>query len=139
MIMYNPQFQTTNFKQTSWAERASDRLFGTNYQGRADAENREQAQITANKNAYEMQQAVNMNKYSWNVQGMQAAGINPLAASGSVGSLGSANQGTSAGGMDQGGLGEFANGLIDGVKDMLHEISPATMLRDAKSLVKDLL
>lgn len=62
MAQYIPNTLTA-----SWTDKLSDRFLGTNKVNQINAHNQ-----------YEFQKATNINKYSWNMQGMVQAGMNPL-------------------------------------------------------------
>lgn len=68
---YTPHFQTTNF-----GDSFTDFLGITNNKAKKQAANN-----------IEVAKAINMNKYTWNKEGMLAAGINPLIASSNLGSV----------------------------------------------------
>lgn len=59
-----------NLVSHNGADRLSDFFLGTN-----------KKQLSTLNNEYELKKAENINKYSWNVQGMKQAGINPVLAS----------------------------------------------------------
>ena len=117
--MYSPRIQ-----QTNWATKVSDKLFGTNF---TDTIN--------NANKYEYQKATNINKYAWNVQGMQQAGINPLANAAATGSVAQ----SAAGSSQSGDMGDIAGGILNGVKDILHEVNPMNSYKELKGLVRSFL
>lgn len=80
--MYKPNLQNTNL-----GDKFSDFWLGTNNSGVKDVLNQmELAKWTANIN-YDLQEAVNTNKYNWNKEGMIKAGINPLISSSNLGAV----------------------------------------------------
>lgn len=107
-------------QNSSLGDKLSDKFLGTNN--------------VANKNMinnYNLQKAINLNKYSWNVEGMRASGINPLANSSQLGNV-SSSQSTS----DQSGdPGFFVNEVLDTMK----QLSPSTQIKETRKLVHDIL
>lgn len=127
--MYKPNFKTSNI-----VDKLSDKYLGTNRVNQIQYyNNMEQQKHQANLN-YELQKAVNTNKYEWNKQGMISAGINPLAASNNISNVSSSqgqiNTGAPQENRDMGYLMNTLNKVID-------FLNPANWLEDAKEIVKN--
>lgn len=113
--MYSPYIQDTN-----WVDKISDKIFGTNKVANANM-----------LNNYELQKAVNINKYNWNKEGMLMSGINPLVGSGNLSGVSSSQ----ASSMQNGDPGYLAGSFLE-LADMLN---PVKVIKEVKNTVKDLL
>lgn len=107
---------TPNLQSSSYSDKMSDKWLGTNNVSNINMSNN-----------YELQKAVNLNKYSWNVQGMKAAGINPLMATNQLGGVSSSQSSSQQSG---------ETGLLSQVFDVLN---PGTLLQDVKDIIKNVL
>lgn len=114
--MYEP-----NIQQSSFGDKMSDKFLGTNKVHNINM-----------LNNYELQKAINLNKFNWNKQGMLSAGINPLSATSQLGGV-SQSQAQSSQSTDPG---LFGNMALNTVKDILNIINPVEQFKEFKSLVK---
>lgn len=109
-------------KTPSGLQKLSDKFLGTNYVNSINT-----------VNDYNLQKAVNVNKYSWNLEGMKAAGINPIAAGASALS---SNTGSQASSNSSGDLGALGNEAFSFVKDVLKTANPANAIKELKNVIK---
>lgn len=108
-----------NLQNSTFGDKLSDKFLGTNKVHNINM-----------LNNYELQKAVNLNKYNWNKEGMISAGINPLISSGGLSGV-SQSQAQSNQSGDAGYLGEFISSVID-------ELNPVKQIREMKSMVKSM-
>lgn len=113
--MYSPNIQNSNL-----GDKLSDSILGTNRVHNINMSNN-----------YELQKAVNVNKFNWNKQGMISAGINPLAAASQLGGV-SNSQAQSSQSTDT-FIGDY---ILETVKDMLDSVNPVKQLKEFKKLVQ---
>ncbi len=110
---------TPNLKSASFGDALSDKFLGTNKVNQVQT-----------MNNYELQKAVNLNKYGWNVEGMKAAGINPLANSGGLNGVASSQASD-----EQNGNGYFVRSILE----LADALNPLKQLKEAKEFVKNLI
>ncbi len=111
---------TPNLKSSSLGDKLSDKFLGTNRVNQIHT-----------MNNYELQRAINVNKFNWNKEGMIQAGINPLANSGMLNWI-SSSQAQDEQNPSLGYLG-------DQVMEVIDMLNPIKQLKELKSFVKDLL
>lgn len=108
---------TPNLQNASLGDHLSDKFLGTNKKNNIET-----------MNNYELQKAINVNKYAWNAQGMKAAGINPIAAPSQLGNVATSQA------EDKQGDGGF---LVNEVLDTLKALSPSSTIKEMRKLKKE--
>ncbi len=111
---------TPNIKDSNIWDKLSDKWLGTN-----------KVHNTNLNNNYELQKAININKYGWNMEGMMASGINPMMASGNLSNIAASGAQSSQSQNEGLILGELSN--------IFKELSPSTMIREMRSFAKSFL
>lgn len=110
---------TPNLKSASFGDALSDKFLGTNRVNQVQT-----------MNNYELQKAVNVNKFNWNKEGMIQAGINPLANSGGLNGV-AASQASD----EQNGNGYFVRSILE----LADAFNPLKQLKEAKEFIKNLI
>lgn len=111
---------TPDLKNATFADKISDKFLGTN-----------RVNNIKTMNDYNLQKAINVNKYQWNKEGMIASGINPLANSAGLNGV-STSQAQDQQNQSLGYLGDQMLAVVD-------MLNPIKQIKEIKSFVKDLL
>lgn len=114
---------TPNISKPSFGNKLSDKFFGTN-----------NVDFINQQNQYEYWKAANINKYSYNIQGMLQAGINPTINTAGLNSITSSPVSQSF----QSNLGILGESVAKSAKNLLSYIEPSSK-QDSLQLLQTLL